>query len=77
MTRHGEFFLGGYRFQALMPSGDDEPRQWAIVVAHDGKEVRRETLPMLYPPRFGVDMSDLSALNQRIEEIIAEMGLEG
>jgi len=75
-TSYGTFTIKDHLFTSLMPSSDAEPRQWTIVVTRGDEEVRRETLEMLYAPVFGADVGDVAALNERVEAIIKELGLE-
>lgn len=76
MRLYASFGLAGHLFQATMPDSPGEPQEWTISVEKDGQLVRRDTLPMIYAPRFGADAGDVQALNERVEQIIAEMGLE-
>ncbi len=73
---YGTFTLAGHAFACYLPDGPSDPQVWTIVVSEDGKEVRRETIPLLYEPRFGPDVGDVAARDARIEEIIKEFGLE-
>lgn len=75
MKSYGEFDLKDYHFTAFGPEGDFDPLQWEIVVSRGGLEVRREIVPMEYPPRFGVDAGDVLARDDKVEQIIADMNL--
>ncbi len=72
----GAFVLADHHFACFLPDGPDEPQVWTIVVTKDGREVRRETVPLMYEPRFGPDVGDCAARDERVEEIIKELGLE-
>ena len=71
----GTFTLADHIFTCFLPSSDDEESVWTITVTKDGRELRRETLPLLYRPIFGPDIEDCAVLDERIEEIIKELGL--
>lgn len=76
MMAYGEFELAGHRFVAFGPESDADPREWQIVVSKDGEEVLREKVPMLYAPRFGVDVEDAAARDAAVERIIKKLELE-
>jgi len=76
MSIWGEFDIGEHHFTASLPDSDTESQDWTIVVTKHGEEVRRETIPLTYRPRFGPDVGDVGELNGRIEEIIKELGIE-
>ena len=72
----GEFDIADHHFTAALPGSDTDDQVWTIVVTKLGEEVRRETIPLNYRPTYGPDVSDVDALNERIEEIVKELGLE-
>jgi hypothetical protein len=76
MVEHGSFTLNGYTFTRFLPTSANEPCEWRITITKDGDEVRCETVPIMYPPRFGPDVADVAQCDARVEEIIKEMGLE-
>lgn len=76
MQEWSRFELSGHVFIAYLPSNDQEPQHFTISVLKDGTEIRRETVPLLYRPVFGPDVGDVAALNAKVEQIIAELGLE-
>lgn len=75
-SEYASFRLAGHHFLAMMPSNSTEPRVWTLVIVKGPDEIRREEIPMLYEPRFGPDVGDVRDLNDRIEAIIKELGLE-
>jgi hypothetical protein len=76
MTEWSRFELGGYTFTASLPDSAAEAQVFAIRVLRGAAEIRSETLPLIHPPIFGPDADDVAALNERVEEIIAELGLK-
>jgi hypothetical protein len=76
MDEWSRFELGGHLFVAFLPSSDDEDQVFTLVVSKDGRELRREAIPLLHRPIFGPDAGDVAALNARVEAVIRELGLE-
>jgi hypothetical protein len=78
MFEWGRFGLAGHLFVAFLPNSDQEPLEFTLVVTKtdDGTEVRREHIPLNYAPIFGPDAGDVAMLNERVEAIIRELGLE-
>lgn len=76
MDEWSRFELKGHVFVAYLPSSREEPKVFTLVVSKEGQEVRRETVPLLYEPVFGPDVGDVAALNERVEEVVRELGLE-
>lgn len=76
MEEWSRFELTGHTFIASLPANDQEAQVFTISVLKDGTEIRRETVPLLYRPIYGPDAGDVVTLNVKVEEIIAELGLE-
>ena len=72
----GTFTIANHVFTCFLPTSDEDEQVWTITVTKDGQEVRRETLPLLYRPIFGPDVADCAFRDERIEQIIKELGLE-
>jgi hypothetical protein len=75
MGEWSRFELAGHVFTASLPDSDAEAQIFAIRVLRGDVEIRNEAIPLLYPPVFGPDVSDVRALDERVEEIIKELGL--
>jgi len=75
MQEWRRFDLAGYVFVAYLPSNETETG-WRLTVTAAGETVRDEVIPMLHPPVFGPDVEDVAALDQRVEVLIRELGLE-
>ncbi len=73
----GTFTLADHVFTCFLPRSDNDPRVWTVIVTKDGREVRREEIPLAYRPIFGPDVSDVATRDARVEEIIKELGLQG
>ncbi len=65
----------GCTFVTSLPAGAAEAQVFAIRVLRGDVEIRRETIALHHPPVFGADPDDVQALNQRIDEIMSELGL--
>ncbi len=74
---YGTFTLADHTFARFLPDSSTDDQVWTIVVTTDGQEIRRDTIPLLYRPTFGPDVSDMAACDERVEEIIKDLGLEG
>lgn len=72
----GTFSLNDHTFTCRLPASFEEPQVWTILVEKTGEMVRHETIPLDYPSIWGPDVSDVARLNERIEAIIKELGLE-
>lgn len=76
MDEWNRFELGGHVFVAYLPSAASEAPTFTLSVLKSGTEIRRETLPLLYPPIFGPDAEDVARLDDRVEAVIKELGLK-
>ncbi len=63
----------GYVIEAYLPNKEEEPYQFYLKAMKDGKLVKEISFPIFYPIRFGVDMEDLSTLEQKTEELLKEL----
>lgn len=72
---YGVFDLAGCHFACYLPMSGSDEQVWTIIVTKDGKEVRRDKVQLLHAPVFGPDVGDVGSLNDRVEEMIKEMGL--
>lgn len=52
-----------------------EAQVFSIRVARGDVELRREKIPLVYPVAFEPHYEDVATLDERIEEIIMELGL--
>lgn len=73
---YGKFDISEGVMFAYGPAGPDEERCWKVVFEKNGEEVHSDKLEMFFEPIFGYDAGDVAYLNQRIEELIKEWGLE-
>jgi hypothetical protein len=69
------FELGGHTFIASLPDGAADEQVFTIRILRGAAEIRSETFPLIHPPLFGPDGDDVAALEERVEEIIRELGL--
>jgi hypothetical protein len=76
MTEWSRFELGGYTFTASLPDSAADAQVFAICVMRGDTVIRSETVPLIHQPIFGPDVGDVAALNERVEEIITELGLK-
>ena len=76
MQEWAQFELKGHTFIAYLPSDDTEEQVFTISVLKDGTELHRETVALFHRPIFGPDVEDVATLNEKVEEIIADLGLE-
>jgi hypothetical protein len=76
MERIGTFTIADHEFACYLPSSNKEPQVWTIIVSKADRELLRDTVPLLHEPIFGPDVDDVSARDERVEEIIKELGLE-
>lgn len=76
MQEWSRFELKGHTFVAYLPSDDTEESVFSISVLKDGAELRREKIALFHRPIFGPDVEDVAMLNEKVEEIIADLGLE-
>lgn len=59
-----------------LPVNDEVPQVWTVLVEKAGAVVHREIIPLYHRPIFGPDVDDVTILNDRVEEMIKELGLE-
>lgn len=71
MDLYGQFMEKGYRVKAFLPSSDREPLQFTLRISIGDELKHTLTLPMVYPPRFGVDVGDLQALEGVTQRLMA------
>lgn len=76
MQEWARFELKGHSFVAYLPSDDAEESVFTLSVVSDGTELRREKIALFHRPIFGPDVEDVAMLNEKVEEIIADLGLE-
>jgi hypothetical protein len=69
------FELGGHTFIASLPDGAADEQVFTIRILRGAAEIRSETFPLIHPPLFGPDGDDVAALQERVEQIIRELGL--
>ena len=69
------FELGGRTSIASLPDGAADEQVFTIRILRGAAEIRSETVPLFHPPLFGPDGDDVAALQERVEEIIRELGL--
>lgn len=74
---YGAFAIAGGEMRAYLPDDHAPNLAWTVEFIKDGTVVFKSAIDMEYEPLFGVDASDVAALHQGIEELIAEHGLEG
>lgn len=73
---YAEFELRGHSFQSWQPANDKARRELVIEVRKDGELILTEKVQMYHENRFGVDIEDNAALEDKTEEIIRELGLQ-
>lgn len=71
----GQFDLEDWHFEKFEPGSDSEPRE-VHIVATNGTQTRRWTVPLFHPNIFGLDVEDAESVNAKVEEAIKELGLE-
>lgn len=72
----GKFAIGGGTMYAYGPATDEENQEWLIIFKRDDHIVHQEVVEMMHAPVFGYDDEDITALSNRVEEIIKELDLE-
>lgn len=70
------FDIAGGRVSAYMPMNDEDDLVWTIEFVKDDAVQHTATVEMIHPPIFGPDVEDLFKLNETIELLITEWGLE-
>lgn len=75
MTTFGYYSDRGYFIKTMFSKYPWQDPQWTIRIFTDSDRefVREDVLPMAYEPAFGVDASDIAALDSRVEEILDEL----
>jgi hypothetical protein len=76
MTEWSRFERGGDTFIASLPDSAAEAQVFAICVMRGDRVIRSETVPLIHQPIFGPDVGDVAALEERVEEIVTELGLK-
>jgi len=76
MTEWSRFERGGDTFIASLPDSAAEAQVFAICVMRGDRVIRSETVPRIHQPIFGPDVGDIAALEERVDEIITELGLK-
>jgi hypothetical protein len=71
-----DFEVDGHVFKAWQPANDDADRMMVVEVFKDDKLIRTEHIQMFHENRYGVDVEDVQSMNERVETVIKEMGLE-
>lgn len=74
----GDFDLEGYHFNAEYGDNQQGHPHWFLTVSDQKGGARRcLEIPMVYTPTFGPDVDDVATLNEKVENVIKELGLEG
>ncbi|MCI0431768.1 MAG: hypothetical protein L0210_14655 [Rhodospirillales bacterium] len=76
MLEWSRFELKAHTFIAYLPSDGKEESVFTVAVLKDSAEIRREKIELFHRPIFGPDVDDVARLNEKVEEIIADLGLE-
>ena len=76
MTEWSRFELGGDTLIASLRDSAAEAQVFAICVTRGDRVIRSETVPLIHQPIFGPDVGDVAALEERVDEIITELGLK-
>lgn len=63
----------GYTLEAFMPRSTAERTEFRVVVRRGTVPLFAATVPMLYPPRFGVDVGDLATLEEATDRLLREL----
>ena len=73
----GSFDLGGWHFERYEPANGTERRQVNILATspETGESVVR-VVPLFHPNLFGLDVEDAAAVEDAIESLVTELGLE-
>lgn len=72
---YAEFTLGEWLFKSFQPAHDGAPHEW-LLVATDGDRKLERHIPMFHTNIFGPDVEDVAALEEAVEVMIKELGLE-
>jgi hypothetical protein len=70
MSPYASFDDKGYTFQADLPASDAEPLAFRVRISVGESEKYRLFIPMVYPPRFGVDVGDIQQLEAVADEVL-------
>ncbi|MEK6857861.1 MAG: hypothetical protein AABX39_04710 [Nanoarchaeota archaeon] len=71
MIKYGSFEEKGYTIEAYMTSSGQS--EWYVKAIKDNKVVKEIRIPMMYTPVFGPDVSDVSELEQKTDELLKEL----
>lgn len=78
MREWSRFELGGYRFVAFLPDSGADTMSWTIVITDISgakRPGREEHVTLTHAPRFGPDVDDVAQLEERVEQLILELGI--
>jgi hypothetical protein len=75
-TKYSEYDLGGWHFEATWPESDTDPLEWVLTATKDGESAIERHIPMDYRPIFGPDVGDVQSLEEALNVLIKELGLE-
>ena len=70
---YADFEERGYKLEAYMRPTDQDGSEWYVRALKDGKLVKDVTIPMMYVPRFGVDLQDKLTLEEKTEELLKSL----
>lgn len=75
MCTFGYYSDHGYFIKTMFSKYPWQDPQWTIRIFNDSDRefVREDILPMLHEPAFGIDTSDIAALDSRVAEILKEL----
>jgi hypothetical protein len=76
MQEWSRFELKDHTFIAYLPSDATEESVFTVSVLKAGTEIRSEKIRLFHRPIFGPDVEDVAKLNEKVEAIIADLGLE-
>lgn len=71
----GEFDISGWHFERWEPANDEEVHECWIIAQRDESRIVKVVI-LMHPNLFGLDVEDAEEINQAVEEIITELGLE-
>ena len=73
MELYGSFEKKGYKIEAYWPTHSKESMEWIVKAYKSDKLVKEIHIPMLYKSTFGVDISDVATLEEKIDEMFNEL----
>lgn len=65
----------GFNFEALVPTDEEVPRAFVVLVTKDEEKYDGFIVPMMYEPRWAIDVEDIGALEGVTDDYIR--GLDG